>query len=169
METPKSRFHIGGKAKSYCRTSQFVPIAAEKSQLADPPVKDRTLIPRLALLLMGLMPKGGEFKKRKKSRTRITPPCLPGRFCDCLERLRIKEVEQYYIPNGILSITGCQHHGLSTPFPQDPYFTPKKRVVCTGFADYSVHSSLGDDPPRGFAEDWQVSLADSRGSGHYSR
>ena len=33
----------------------------------------------------------------ERPRARITPPCLPGRFCDCLERLLIKEVEQSYI------------------------------------------------------------------------
>ena len=49
---------------------------------------------------------GGEFPlhiwryRGRRSRTRIAPPCLPGRFCDCLERLRIKVVKQYYIYNG---------------------------------------------------------------------
>jgi len=49
MVTPKGRFHIGGKAKSYCPTSQIVRFSGEMRQLADPPINDRTLIPRLAL------------------------------------------------------------------------------------------------------------------------
>ena len=40
------------------------------------------------------------FRWEKKIESRITPLCLPGRFCDCLERLLIKEVEQSYIYKG---------------------------------------------------------------------
>jgi hypothetical protein len=49
MVTPKGRFHIGGKAKSYCPSSQIVRFAGEICQLAVPPFNDRSLIPRLAL------------------------------------------------------------------------------------------------------------------------
>ena len=49
MVTPKGRFHIGGKAKSYCPTSQVVRFVGKLRQLVDPPVNDRSLIPRLAL------------------------------------------------------------------------------------------------------------------------
>ena len=40
----------------------------------------------------------------KRPRTRITPPCMPGRFCDRLERLRFKKAGQFYISNGSPSI-----------------------------------------------------------------
>jgi len=48
MVTPKGCFHISGEAKSYCPTSQIVRFAGEMCQLADPPLNDRALIPRLA-------------------------------------------------------------------------------------------------------------------------
>ena len=40
---------------------------------------------------------------------RITPPCLPGRFCDCLERIQIKAVKQYYIFNDGVSNMGSPY------------------------------------------------------------
>jgi hypothetical protein len=46
------------------------------------------------------------FDGKRRSRTRITPPCLPGRFCDRLERLRIKDVKRIYRFNENLSIKG---------------------------------------------------------------
>ena len=45
---------------------------------------------------------------------RITPPCLPGQFGDCLERLQIKAVKQYYIFNCGVSIMGSPYQGPST-------------------------------------------------------
>ena len=100
MVTPKGRFPIGGKAKSYCPTSQIVRFAGEMRQLADPPVHRSNPGTKARPLMEGDIVQGGEFRKWKTSRTRITPPCLPGRFCDCLERLRIEAVEQFYIFNG---------------------------------------------------------------------
>ena len=46
------------------------------------------------------IPMYGYMGWAERSRARITPPCLPGRFCDYLERLLIKEVEQSYIYKG---------------------------------------------------------------------
>jgi hypothetical protein len=55
------------------------------------------------------------------SSIRITPPCLPGRFCDCLERLRIEEVEQFYIFYRI-PVNHNAEGGTRTPtgFPTTP-------------------------------------------------
>jgi hypothetical protein len=39
-------------------------------------------------------------------RVRITPPCLPGRFCDRLEGEQTEGVGRIYIFNRILSILG---------------------------------------------------------------
>src|SRR3989304_10383155 len=56
------------------------------------------------------------FEGRRRSRTRIAPPQLPGRVSDCLERLQIEGVEQIYKIKGHLSITGCQNPPRETPF-----------------------------------------------------
>src|SRR5512139_3462785 len=46
----------------------------------------------------------------KKPRTCITPPYLPGRSCDCLERLRIGEAERLYICEDGKSNRGWPNH-----------------------------------------------------------
>ena len=59
----------------------------------------------------------GEFSRRRTGhgflsrvegpRDRITPPCLPGWWCDCLYVLRIKGVTQIYLASRGLSIACC--------------------------------------------------------------
>ncbi|HEX9137774.1 MAG TPA: hypothetical protein VF905_12640, partial [Nitrospirota bacterium] len=51
-------------------------------------------------------PEDGLFSWWGRSRTRITPPCLPGRFCDCLEDENIDAVQRIYSFGRSLSNTG---------------------------------------------------------------
>ena len=63
----------------------------------------------------------------KKIEDRITPPCLLGRLCDCLEEQKIEVVRRIYSFNRSLSNTGRHHRSTTQYFPRGTKMGPNRR------------------------------------------